>query len=205
MINVHFRPPVLFRSREGIARSSHLLADSCRAAVTTSTPCAGDVRVPFEATIFSRYFGRCSDERRRQHIVSPSCNVESLGLNLDERKINPLLLLTRCHRCLVAGFFANVAKLSPDGRYRTVRDSTVVAIHPSSVLAHFGSPPEWILFNEISKTSQLFARDVSVIDPRYVQSVPHVRAVHTPITLCSSPVGTILLYAFVIPREDAQS
>lgn len=74
---------------------------------------------------------------------------------------------TVVHRCLVAGFFANVAKLSPDGRYRTVRDSTVVAIHPSSVLAHFGSPPEWILFNEISKTSQLFARDVSVIDPRY--------------------------------------
>lgn len=70
------------------------------------------------------------------------------------------------NRCLVAGFFANVAKLCPDGRYRTVRDSTVVAIHPSSVLAHFGSPPEWILFNEISKTSQLFARDVSVVDPR---------------------------------------
>lgn len=69
-------------------------------------------------------------------------------------------------RCLVAGFFANAAKLSPDGRYRTVRDSAVVAIHPSSVLAHFGSPPEWIIFHEISKTSQLFARDVSVVDPR---------------------------------------
>ncbi|CAN0208209.1 unnamed protein product [Ectocarpus sp. 6 AP-2014] len=77
-------------------------------------------------------------------------------------------------RCLVAGFFANVAKLSPDGRYRTVRDSTVVAIHPSSVLAHFGSPPEWILFNEISKTSQLFARDVSVVDPRWlIELAPH--------------------------------
>ncbi|CAM9265782.1 unnamed protein product [Ectocarpus fasciculatus] len=77
-------------------------------------------------------------------------------------------------RCLVAGFFANVAKLCPDGRYRTVRDSTVVAIHPSSVLAHFGSPPEWILFNEISKTSQLFARDVSVVDPRWlIELAPH--------------------------------
>ncbi|CAN0405144.1 unnamed protein product [Hapterophycus canaliculatus] len=77
-------------------------------------------------------------------------------------------------RCLVAGFFANVAKLSPDGRYRTVRDSTVIAIHPSSVLAHFGSPPEWILFNEISKTSQLFARDVSVVDPRWlIELAPH--------------------------------
>ncbi|CAN0212375.1 unnamed protein product [Ectocarpus sp. 12 AP-2014] len=76
--------------------------------------------------------------------------------------------------CLVAGFFANVAKLSPDGRYRTVRDGTVVAIHPSSVLAHFGSPPEWILFNEISKTSQLFARDVSVVDPRWlIELAPH--------------------------------
>ncbi|CAM9913588.1 unnamed protein product, partial [Laminaria digitata] len=77
-------------------------------------------------------------------------------------------------RCLVAGFFANVAKLSPDGRYRTVRDNTVIAIHPSSVLAHFGSPPEWILFHEISKTSQLFARDVSVVDPRWlIELAPH--------------------------------
>lgn len=100
--------------------------------------------------------------------------------------VNPLLLLTRCHRCLVAGFFANVAKLSPDGRYRTVRDSTVVAIHSSSVLAHFGSPPEWILFNEISKTSQLFARDVSVIDPRYVQSVPSCSS-------CTSAYNSLLL------------
>ncbi|CAM9685796.1 unnamed protein product [Sphacelaria rigidula] len=82
--------------------------------------------------------------------------------------------ITPLRRCLVAGFFANAAKLSPDGHYRTVRDGTVIAIHPSSVLAHFGSPPEWILFHEISKTSQLFARDVSVVDPRWlIELAPH--------------------------------
>ncbi|CAM9160360.1 unnamed protein product [Choristocarpus tenellus] len=77
-------------------------------------------------------------------------------------------------RCLVAGFFANAARMGPDGQYRTVRDGVVVAIHPSSVLAHFGSPPEWIVFHEVTKTSQLFARDVSAVDPRWlIELAPH--------------------------------
>ncbi|CAN0437615.1 unnamed protein product, partial [Discosporangium mesarthrocarpum] len=79
-----------------------------------------------------------------------------------------------CSRCLVAGFFANAARLGHDGYYRTVRDGVVIAIHPSSVLAHFGSPPEWILFHEVTKTSKLFARDVTAVDPRWlIELAPH--------------------------------
>jgi ATP-dependent RNA helicase DDX35 len=77
-------------------------------------------------------------------------------------------------RCLVAGFFSNAAKLCPDGQYRTVRDSIAVAFHPSSVLAQFGSPPEYVVFHEVVRTTQLFARDVSSIDPRWlVELAPH--------------------------------
>jgi ATP-dependent RNA helicase DDX35 len=77
-------------------------------------------------------------------------------------------------RCLVAGFFSNAAKLCPDGQYRTVRDSIPVAFHPSSVLAQFGSPPEYVVFHEVVRTTQLFARDVSSIDPRWlVELAPH--------------------------------
>lgn len=57
-------PAVLFHSCEGIARNLHPLAGSCRAAVTTSTPCAGDARIHIEAAIFSRYVGLRSVERR---------------------------------------------------------------------------------------------------------------------------------------------
>eukprot|EP00953_Heterococcus_sp_UTEX-ZZ885_P040157 20540-Heterococcus_DN1.PRE.4 len=77
-------------------------------------------------------------------------------------------------RCLVAGFFSNAAKLCPDGHYRTVRDSIPVAFHPSSVLAQFGSPPEYVVFHEVVRTTQLFARDVSSIDPRWlIELAPH--------------------------------
>jgi ATP-dependent RNA helicase DDX35 len=77
-------------------------------------------------------------------------------------------------RCLVAGFFSNAAKLCPDGQYRTVRDSIPVAFHPSSVLAQFGSPPEYVVFHEVVRTTQLFARDVSSIDPRWlIELAPH--------------------------------
>ena len=38
----------------------------------------------------------------------------------------------------MAGFFSNAARLTPDGRYTTVRDNRRVAVDPSSVLQKFG-------------------------------------------------------------------
>eukprot|EP00602_Paraphysomonas_sp_CaronLab_P003104 CAMPEP_0185033384 /NCGR_PEP_ID=MMETSP1103-20130426/22251_1 /TAXON_ID=36769 /ORGANISM="Paraphysomonas bandaiensis, Strain Caron Lab Isolate" /LENGTH=635 /DNA_ID=CAMNT_0027569627 /DNA_START=40 /DNA_END=1944 /DNA_ORIENTATION=+ len=46
-------------------------------------------------------------------------------------------------RCIVAGYFANVAQLGSGGMYWTVRGRIPVTVHPSSVLARFGAPPEW--------------------------------------------------------------
>ena len=42
-------------------------------------------------------------------------------------------------RCIASGFFANAAKLRPDGAYASVRDSCVMNIHPESVLCRFGA------------------------------------------------------------------
>jgi HrpA-like RNA helicase len=51
-------------------------------------------------------------------------------------------------RCITAGFFANAAKLSADGTYRTVREGQAVEIHPSSVL--YGEDrPQWVVFYEV--------------------------------------------------------
>ncbi|MFN3973561.1 MAG: oligonucleotide/oligosaccharide-binding-fold domain-containing protein, partial [Gemmobacter sp.] len=59
-------------------------------------------------------------------------------------------------RCAVAGFFSNAARLRPDGRYQTVRDGRVVAVHPSSVVYRFGHVPEWVVFHDITLTTEEF-------------------------------------------------
>lgn len=77
-------------------------------------------------------------------------------------------------RCVVAGFFANAARLDHEGRYRTVRDGRCVQLHPTSVLARFGQAPEWIVFNDVVLTSTEYIRECSVIDPRWLlQLAPH--------------------------------
>ena len=45
-------------------------------------------------------------------------------------------------RCIVAGFFANAARLHASGGYRTIRDNHELHIHPTSVL-YTEKPPQW--------------------------------------------------------------
>ncbi|EXJ89376.1 hypothetical protein A1O3_02443 [Capronia epimyces CBS 606.96] len=47
---------------------------------------------------------------------------------------DPTTLPSRVLKCILTGFHANVARLSPDGSYRTILTNQAVAIHPSSVL-----------------------------------------------------------------------
>lgn len=63
-------------------------------------------------------------------------------------------------KCLVAGFFMQVAHLEKSGHYLTVKDNQVVALHPSTALAH---KPEWVLYNEFVLTSKNFVRTVTQV------------------------------------------
>lgn len=47
----------------------------------------------------------------------------------------------RVQKCICSGFFRNAAKKDPQEGYRTLVDSQVVYIHPSSSL--FNRQPEW--------------------------------------------------------------
>ncbi|QIX00218.1 hypothetical protein AMS68_005735 [Peltaster fructicola] len=65
-------------------------------------------------------------------------------------------------KCFLRGAFPNnVARLCPDGSYKTLIGNQVVAIHPSSFL--FGKKVEAILYNEFVFTNKAYARVVSVI------------------------------------------
>ena len=71
-------------------------------------------------------------------------------------------------KCLVTGYFAHVARLGSDGQYRSIRGDVLVTPHYNSVVSHFGTPPEYVLFQEIVFTSTAQMREVTRIDPMWL-------------------------------------
>ena len=60
-----------------------------------------------------------------------------------------------------------------DGKYRTVRGQIVLAVHPSSVL-YAEKHPKYVVFNEVVLTSQNFMRDITEIEPEWLEELaPH--------------------------------
>ncbi|ORZ28195.1 P-loop containing nucleoside triphosphate hydrolase protein [Lobosporangium transversale] len=95
---------------------------------------------------------------------------------------------TMIRKCLVSGYFAQAAKIAPDGTHWTsVRESstprfsslpgytpTKLWMHPTSIL--FKQAPKWVIFHEVVETSQAkaFMREVSVIEPEWLEELaPH--------------------------------
>ena len=58
-------------------------------------------------------------------------------------------------KCLLSGFFMQVAHLQKNGTYMTVKDSQVVAVHPSSALDH---RPEFVLYHDFVLTKRNYIR-----------------------------------------------
>lgn len=76
-------------------------------------------------------------------------------------------------RCITAGLFPNAAFLHHSGVYRTVRGGQELYIHPSSVLYTL-EQPQWIVFNEIISTNRAYMREVTVVNPDWLEELaPH--------------------------------
>ncbi|KAK5126375.1 hypothetical protein LTR85_010611 [Meristemomyces frigidus] len=78
-------------------------------------------------------------------------------------------LQERVLKCFLRGFSGNVARLCPDGSYKTFIGNQTVAIHPSSVLR--GRKLEAILYNEFVYTSKAYGRNVSAVQLRWFEEV----------------------------------
>lgn len=77
-------------------------------------------------------------------------------------------------RCVLAGFFMQVAFQERSGTYKTVKDEQLVALHPSSCLDR---RPQWVVFFEIVLTKQTFLRVCSSIYPDWLVAIaPHYYA-----------------------------
>merc|ERR1719353_1009587 len=93
------------------------------------------------------------------------------GLELKSADFNSKEYYVNIRKCLLAGFFMQVAHLERTGHYLTVKDNQVVALHPSTCLQH---KPEWALYNEFVLTSKNYIRDVTDVRGEWlVELAPH--------------------------------
>lgn len=72
----------------------------------------------------------------------------------------------RVQKAICSGFFRNASKKDPQEGYRTLVDSQVVYIHPSSAL--FNRQPEWVVYHELVQTTKEYMREVTSIDPKWL-------------------------------------
>jgi len=86
--------------------------------------------------------------------------MERLELQMISSDFHDKEYYPNIRKCLVAGFFMQVAHLEKSGHYLTVRDNQVVALHPSTCITH---KPEWVLYNEFVLTSKNFVRTVTQV------------------------------------------
>jgi len=97
----------------------------------------------------------------------------------------------RILRALTAGFFMNAAKSQANGSFVTLIGGNALAVHPSSTMFHANRSSAmnstkrdnnntktskfmqddviYIIFNELIRTTKLYARDVSIIEPEWLQ------------------------------------
>ena len=98
--------------------------------------------------------------------------VEALGVGVDEAGRSKAI-----RRCVTAGFFFNVAKLSNDGRYYTIRRNLLVTPASSSIYSsHAPTSSEYILFGETIDGARggIELKSVSAIEARWLRELaPH--------------------------------
>ncbi|KAK7109917.1 ATP-dependent RNA helicase DHX8-like isoform X1 [Littorina saxatilis] len=72
----------------------------------------------------------------------------------------------RVQKAICSGFFRNAAKKDPQEGYRTIVDSQVCYIHPSSAL--FNRQPDWVIYHELVLTTKEYMREVTAMDPKWL-------------------------------------
>ncbi len=81
------------------------------------------------------------------------------------------------HRALLTGLIANVGMKSPDGNDYTGARGSRFHLFPASTL--FKAKPKWVMAAELVETTRLYARDVAVIQPEWIeQEAPHLVRYH---------------------------
>jgi len=97
-----------------------------------------------------------SAELVREHLKR---TMDQLGLPTVSTDFQDKEYYPNIRRCLMSGFFMQVAHLDKD-KYKTVKEAQAVTLHPSTVLQ---SKPDWVLYHEYLLTSRSFVRTVTQV------------------------------------------
>ncbi|GGX75606.1 ATP-dependent RNA helicase HrpA [Saccharospirillum salsuginis] len=97
------------------------------------------------------------DIHRQLHLL-----CKDLGYGLNEEPAG----FERVHKALASGLLSQIAAFKEDRIYTAARGRQC-RIHPSSALAKKG--PKWLMAAELVETTQLFARTVAKIEPRWLE------------------------------------
>ena len=111
----------------------------------------------YENFVQMRTLKRCQDVRK-----------QLLGI-MDRHRLDVVSsgkATSRVQKAICSGFFRNAAKKDPQEGYRTLVDSQMVSIHPSSALFH--RQPEWVVYHEVVQTTKEYMREVTAIDPKWL-------------------------------------
>ncbi|KAJ1374220.1 hypothetical protein KIN20_036854 [Parelaphostrongylus tenuis] len=100
--------------------------------------------------------------RKQLREIAQECGMRIVSCGAQQEKLR---------QALACGLFINVCEYDrQEDRYRLlVRPSTTLKIHPSSGLSR--SCPRHIVFTDLVRTTDLYARDVSIIHYEWVQPV----------------------------------
>ncbi|KAI0371843.1 pre-mRNA splicing factor [Pilatotrama ljubarskyi] len=79
----------------------------------------------------------------------------------------------RLRKCLVTGYWRNVARWTPDGTYRAVRGDIVLHVHPHSVLFTRKPRSGWVIFHEMEETKKTQIRILTEIEPDWLLEHGH--------------------------------
>lgn len=122
-------------------------------------------KIPLESAL-SGYASKLPKQREFQPLRKPQNEPTPAELQLKDASM-------RIRKCILHGFFENIAQRQTDGTYKTVKGQVEsLFMHPSSVLFKF--PPEWVCFTEVIQTNKLYMRDVMSIEPQWLAEVaPH--------------------------------
>lgn len=121
-----------------------------------------------------------------QEVLRPSENLgdQDLSAKLKQKELDKKQARTQrrqakeasyeqIHRSLLTGLIANVGLKSPEGNDYTGARGSRFHLFPASAL--FKAKPKWVMAAELTETSKLYARDVAVIQPEWIeQEAPHL-------------------------------
>ncbi len=97
------------------------------------------------------------DIHRQLHLL-----CKELGYKLNEEPAG----YERVHKALASGLLSQIAAFKEDRLYTAARGRQC-RIHPSSAMSRRG--PKWLVAAELVETTQLFARTVAKIEPRWLE------------------------------------